>query len=270
MERSSWEQRGRWGWGCGAAGVGAREPPSIRRLGPRLSLHGKLRRPLASGREEEGVRRARMRYSPSLPRRRQVRVLLLLGGLVEMAMIIDLFRGLQGEGEGEIEAGDEAGGATVCSDSIQGRGRRSSLLQPRARPAEEPPPAGGAARFVASRQGRAAGGAASSRGRVEAQVRGRRRRLQPVARRGPRPPAPTCLTSPAPSPDLAITPTRADLRYRHLLLSAADSDEWEDGEDESAASWGMPKECYGGVNFSETADKACSSDSSLMRKAMDC
>ena len=122
---------------------------------------------------------------------------------------------------------------------------------------------------MASRQGRAAGRAASSRGRVEAQVRGWRRRLQPVARRGPRPPAPTCLTSPAPSPDLAITPTRADLRYRHLLLSAADSDEWEDGEDESAASWGMPKECYGGGNFSETADKACSSDSSLMRKAID-
>ena len=42
-----------------------------------------------------------------------------------------------------------------------------------------------------------------------------------------------------------------------------------DGEDESAASWGMPKECYGGGNFSETADKACSSDSSLMRKAID-
>ena len=40
MERSSWEQRGRRGWGCGATGVGAREPPSIRRLGPRLSLDG--------------------------------------------------------------------------------------------------------------------------------------------------------------------------------------------------------------------------------------
>ena len=32
---------------------------------------------------------------------------------------------------------------------------------------------------------------------------------------------------------------------------------------------GDAKECYDGGNFSETADKACSSDSSLMRKAID-
>jgi hypothetical protein len=51
-----------------------------------------------------------------------------------------------------------------------------------------------------------------------------------------------------------------------VLLPAADSDEWED---ESVASWGMPEDCYGGGNFSETADEACSSDSSLMRRAMD-
>ena len=35
MERSSWEQRGRRGWGCGAIEVGARELSSICRLGPR-------------------------------------------------------------------------------------------------------------------------------------------------------------------------------------------------------------------------------------------
>ncbi|CAD6225271.1 unnamed protein product [Miscanthus lutarioriparius] len=129
MERSSWEQRGRRGWGCGAAGVGAREPPSIRLLGPRLSLHGGLRRPLASDREEEGVRRARMRYSPSLPRQRQVRVLLLLGGPVEMAMIIDLFRGLQGEGEGEVGAGGADGGwrATSCARTQDGGGGRRQV-----------------------------------------------------------------------------------------------------------------------------------------------
>ena len=54
---------------------------------------------------------------------------------------------------------------------------------------------------------------------------------------------------------------------RHsVLLSAADSDEWED---ESVASWGMPEDCYGGGNFSDTADEVCSSDSSLTRRAMD-
>ncbi|XP_066318117.1 uncharacterized protein [Miscanthus floridulus] len=69
-------------------------------------------------------------------------------------------------------------------------------------------------------------------------------------------------------PPVRVNGTRhSGLLGRHsVLLSAADSDEWED---ESVASWGMPEDCYGGGNFSETADEACSSDSSLMRRAMD-
>ncbi|XP_062185813.1 uncharacterized protein LOC133889312 [Phragmites australis] len=59
---------------------------------------------------------------------------------------------------------------------------------------------------------------------------------------------------------------------RHsVLLSAADSDESEDREEESVASWGLPEECYSG-NFSETADEdggVCSSNSSLLRGAID-
>jgi len=31
----------------------------------------------------------------------------------------------------------------------------------------------------------------------------------------------------------------------------------------------MPKDCYSGANFFETADEACSNDSSLVRRAMD-
>jgi len=84
---------------------------------PRLSLGGGLRWPLASGHEEEGVRWARMRSSSSLPRRRQVLVVLLLGGPVEMAMIVDLFRGLQGEGEGWWRA-------TSCARTRDGGGDR--------------------------------------------------------------------------------------------------------------------------------------------------
>ncbi|CAD6337897.1 unnamed protein product [Miscanthus lutarioriparius] len=115
----------------GGAGAGVVGLPGLgqgsRRLGPRLSLHGGLRRPLASGREEEGVRWARMRYSPSLPRRRQVRVLLLLGGPV--AMVIDLFRGLQGEAEGEVGAGGADGGwrATSCARTRDGGGGRRQV-----------------------------------------------------------------------------------------------------------------------------------------------
>jgi hypothetical protein len=77
--------------------------------------------------------------------------------------------------------------------------------------------------------------------------------------------------SPKGLPPVRVNGTRhSGLLGRHsVLLSAADSDEWEDGEDESVASWGMPEDCYGGGNFSETADEACSSDSSLMRRAMD-
>ncbi|PAN04557.1 hypothetical protein PAHAL_1G075100 [Panicum hallii] len=76
--------------------------------------------------------------------------------------------------------------------------------------------------------------------------------------------------SPKGLPPVRTTGTRhSGLLGRHpALLSAADSDEWEDGEEESVASWGMPEDCYGG-NFSETADEACSSDSSLLRRAMD-
>ena len=46
--------------------------------------------------------------------------------------------------------------------------------------------------------------------------------------------------------------------HHSALLPAADSDGWEDGKED----------CYSG-NFSETADEACSSDSSLLRRAMD-
>ncbi|RLM79393.1 uncharacterized protein C2845_PM12G05810 [Panicum miliaceum] len=76
--------------------------------------------------------------------------------------------------------------------------------------------------------------------------------------------------SPKGLPPVRTTGTRhSGLLGRHpALLSAADSDEWEDGEEESVASWGMPEDCYGG-NFSETADEACSSDSSRLRRAMD-
>jgi hypothetical protein len=76
--------------------------------------------------------------------------------------------------------------------------------------------------------------------------------------------------SPKGLPPVRTTGSRhSGLLGRHsVLLSAADSDEWEDGEEESVASWGMPEDCYGG-NFSETADEACSSDSSLLRRAMD-
>ncbi|KAG0532195.1 hypothetical protein BDA96_04G087700 [Sorghum bicolor] len=74
--------------------------------------------------------------------------------------------------------------------------------------------------------------------------------------------------SPKGLPPVRVNGTRhSGLLGRHsVLLPAADSDEWED---ESVASWGMPEDCYGGGNFSETADEACSSDSSLMRRAMD-
>nr|CAB3449233.1 unnamed protein product [Digitaria exilis] len=76
--------------------------------------------------------------------------------------------------------------------------------------------------------------------------------------------------SPKGLPPVRTTGTRhSGLLGRHsALLSAADSDEWEDGEEESVASWGMPEDLYGG-NFSETADEACSSDSSLVRRAME-
>ncbi|OEL33227.1 hypothetical protein BAE44_0005757 [Dichanthelium oligosanthes] len=76
--------------------------------------------------------------------------------------------------------------------------------------------------------------------------------------------------SPKGLPPVRTTGTRhSGLLGRHsALLSAADSDEWEDVEDESVASWGMPEDCYGG-HFSETADEACSSDSSQLRRAMD-
>ncbi|CAO2037558.1 unnamed protein product [Urochloa humidicola] len=76
--------------------------------------------------------------------------------------------------------------------------------------------------------------------------------------------------SPKGLPPVRTTGTRhSGLLGRHsALLSAADSNEWEDCEDESVASWGMPEDCYGG-NFSETADEVCSSDSSLLRRAMD-
>jgi hypothetical protein len=49
-----------------------------------------------------------------------------------------------------------------------------------------------------------------------------------------------------------------------VLLSAADSDEGEDGEEKSVTSWGCPRN-----DFSETADEACCSDSSLPWRAMD-
>ncbi|KAL6604491.1 hypothetical protein ACP70R_042918 [Stipagrostis hirtigluma subsp. patula] len=62
-------------------------------------------------------------------------------------------------------------------------------------------------------------------------------------------------------------------RHSALLSVAGSDDEWEEGEEESVASWGVPEEsCCGGGNFSETADEdggACSSDSSLLRRAMD-
>uniref|UniRef100_K3YPK3 Uncharacterized protein n=1 Tax=Setaria italica TaxID=4555 RepID=K3YPK3_SETIT len=76
--------------------------------------------------------------------------------------------------------------------------------------------------------------------------------------------------SPKGLPPVRTTGSRhSGLLGRHsVLLSAADSDEWEDGEEESVESWGMPEDCLGG-NFSETADEACSSDSSLLRRAMD-
>ncbi|KAJ1278382.1 hypothetical protein BS78_04G075200 [Paspalum vaginatum] len=77
--------------------------------------------------------------------------------------------------------------------------------------------------------------------------------------------------SPKGLPPVRVNGARhSGLLGRHsALLSAADSDEWgEDGEDESVASWGMPDDCCRG-NFSETADEACSSDSSLLRRAID-
>jgi len=47
--------------------------------------------------------------------------------------------------------------------------------------------------------------------------------------------------------------------HHSALLPAADSDGWEDGKED----------CYSG-NFSETANEACSSDSSRRKKNMTC
>ncbi|XP_062223795.1 uncharacterized protein LOC133922457 isoform X2 [Phragmites australis] len=99
-----------------------------------------------------------------------------------------------------------------------------------------------------------------------------------AALRSPAPHSRACgggvgLFSPKRLPPVRTTTTRHSglLGHHSVLLSAADSDEWEEGVEESVASWGLPEECYGG-NFSETADEdggACSSDSSLLRRAMD-
>jgi hypothetical protein len=68
----------------------------------RLSLGGGLRWPLAGGREEEGVHRARTRSSSSLPRHRQAWILLLLDLVVaarECAMGLRVERPQRNHGE---------------------------------------------------------------------------------------------------------------------------------------------------------------------------
>lgn len=80
--------------------------------------------------------------------------------------------------------------------------------------------------------------------------------------------------SPKGLPPVKTTSARSGLLGRHsVLLSAAGSDdEWDGEERESVASWGLTEDRYGGNCFSETADEddgACSSDSSLLRRAMD-
>lgn len=77
--------------------VGSDEPTTSR-----LSLGGGLRWPLAGGREEEGVHRARTRSSSSLPRHRQAWILLLLDLVVaarECAMGLRVERPQRNHGE---------------------------------------------------------------------------------------------------------------------------------------------------------------------------